>query len=135
MLLLFLRCVLVSGTDLLSMCLVLQVSVKEDGTLWVLVEQGILGFHGTRWGAVGWWNSGGLVELERQFRAHGLWASGAQRLCGKDIFSDLQGGEPKGVGARVSAASAAPRSAETRDLLGQPQCWLEKWNTGDASPC
>lgn len=73
---------------------------------------------------MGWWNSGGLIESERQFSAHGLWASGAQWLCGKDIFSALQGGEPKGAGARVSAESAAPRRAEPRDLLGQPHCWL-----------
>lgn len=59
MLLLLLRCILVSETDPLSRCLVLQASVKEDGTLWVLVEQGILGFHGTRWGQ---WASGILLD-------------------------------------------------------------------------
>lgn len=57
MLLLFLRCVWVYETDPLS--LVLQAPVKEDGTLWVLVEQGILGFHGTRWGQ---WAGGILVD-------------------------------------------------------------------------
>lgn len=34
----------------------------------------------------------------------------------------MQGGEPKGGGARLPAASAAPRRAELRDLLGQPHC-------------
>lgn len=89
-----------------------------------------LGLGGTRnprlpWGevgAMGQWNSGGLIESEGQCSAHGLRASGAQRLCGKDMFSVLQGGEPKGASGRVSAASAAPRRAELRDLLGQPRC-------------
>lgn len=103
-----------------------------------------LGLGGTRnprlpWdevGAMGWWNSGGLIDSEGQCSAHGLRASGAQRLCGKDTFSVLQGGEPRGAGGRVSAASAAPRRAELRDLLGQPHCGPRgEWSTGDASPC
>lgn len=91
-------------------------SGKEDGSWWN---------PRLPWdeeGAMGCWNSGGLIESERQFSADGLRASGAQRLCGKDIFCVLQGGEPKGEGARACAASAAPRRAELRDLLGQPRC-------------
>lgn len=53
---------------------------------------------------------------------HRLWASGAQPLCGKDIFSLLWGGEPKGAGAIVSAALAGPRRAELRDQPGQSHC-------------
>lgn len=58
----------------------------------------LLGFHGMRWVVMGQGNSAELIESERPFSVRRLWASGAQTLCGKDIFSLLWGGEPKGAG-------------------------------------
>lgn len=85
---------------------------------------------------MGWWNSAGLIESERQFSAHGLRASGAQWLCGKDMFCVLQGGEPKGGVQEFLLHQLLPEE------LNSGVCWGshtvgsgEKQNTGDASPC
>lgn len=55
-------------------------SGKEDGSWWN---------PRLPWdeeGAVGCWNSGGLIESERQFSADGLRASGAQCCVGRTYF-------------------------------------------------